>query len=144
MMYPPPPELVAIHWLKQLATLYTDLVTDAGNGLPDQSTWTKPCWVQATHVVSNQDLYSPERNPYVFVDVWADRQHYNHVSTVAEMIVDAALDGSGLGEHVVKAGFYPVRLAEVSVFTGPRPIVDDPAELARSNMTLAFIYVINT
>jgi hypothetical protein len=140
-MYLPTPEMVAVTWLRSLTWLYSDLVTDADTALPDQATWTKPCYLQATHVEGVQDNYSPQRNPYVFVDVWGARQQYEQVSSIAETIVDAALDGSGLGELVVKAGFWPVRIADVSVFVRPRPIRDDPASLARSNMTLAFTYV---
>jgi hypothetical protein len=135
---------VAVTWLRQLTALYTDLVTGADQKLPDESAWTKPTYLQATHISSMQDNYSPERNSHAFIDVWGHKDTYNQVSTVAEAIVDATLDGSGLGELTVEAGFYPVRLAEVSVFTGPHPLRDDPAELARSNMTLAFIYVLIT
>jgi hypothetical protein len=142
-LYPPPAEFVAVTWLKRLTALYTDLVTDADTKLPDQSTWTKPVYLQATLVTGVQDIYSPERVQYVMVDSWAGEKDYNVAATVAELLVDATLDGSGLGEFAVKNGFFPVRLAEVSVYASPRRVPDDPAKLARSSTVLAFIYVIN-
>ncbi|MEU0467317.1 hypothetical protein ABZ215_25220 [Amycolatopsis sp. NPDC006131] len=142
-MNTPTPEMVGVAWLRRLPLMQGDYVTDADTKLPDITTWTKPTYLQVTHVTSPQDIYSPERNPHLQVDVWGARLDYNLVSSIAETVVDTTFDGSGLGEFAVKAGFYPVRLADVSVFTGPVPIPDDPAELARSRMVLAFTYVIN-
>lgn len=138
----PNSELVAVAWVRSLAPLVDDLVSDASATLPSQERWTKPVYVQVTAIGGAVSKYHPLRGPVVQVDCWAAAGMWGEVMAAAEYLRDATYAGEGTGQLVVKTGFKLVNLGEVSVENEPRPIRGDPAALARAQIDLQFVYVV--
>lgn len=136
-------EQVAAAWIGALPGLFTTMVSAVGYTLPaawDQAS--APVFVQTTVPSGIVNRAIPLRQPYVQVDAWAAPGRLGEVALVAEMIYDATYDGSGLGDLAVLPGFALVSLTDVSAFTEPRQIRDDPSRLARATQILAFQYTV--
>lgn len=142
MSFPPNSDVVCTFWLKTLSALSTLVGTQVATTLPAQGTLTHPVFLQVTTVTHRVDRYDPSRQPVVTVDAWAAPGLLGEVATALEIVRDATYLGSGLGTFTTKTGFTPVRLADVSVFSGPRPVRNDPAALAHQVMDLELTYVI--
>lgn len=169
MRYTPSAELVAVAWLKKLQL---PLTSDVSTTLPAVTRWTQPCYVQASSAGARGvrhgmvDANDPGRESLIRVDVWAAAKKFGESNSIAEFIVDATYEGIAQNADMpIRTGFWPVHLAEVSVWQPPVTIRDVPSfaaldaaelgprvsnnaapsqsKLARTTLLLALVYQIN-
>lgn len=130
-LFTPSPELVAVAWVRGLRL---PLTSDVSTTLPAINRWEQPCYVQVTAIGGQADPYDPRRNPLIRVDVWGAPKKYAETNSVAELVQDAAMFGTGQGIDLsVRQGHRPVHLAEVSVWQPPSALREpaDPETITR-------------
>lgn len=141
-MYAPYAEQVAVAWVAGLSRL-GDLVRGVSNTLPLLTgPAPQPVYLQVTVPGGVVNAYAPIISPTVQVDAWAAEGLLGEVATASEIIRAATYDGSGIGDMVPYAGFRAVSLTDVSAWSEPRPVRDDPAALARVTQLLIFTYTV--
>jgi hypothetical protein len=133
-------EAVAVAYLRALLAEHA-LLTDVSTKLPAQP-WSHACYVTVTTAADRADHYFPENDVNVSVNVYGSTtKAWPEAFALADDIKALCYTDKALGTLVPKTGYFPVKLADVTLFTGPTPVRTQDGTLVRVTMSINLVYI---